>query len=414
MRHPQAKLFVEKMIEDYDAYMAGKSVRHSRRAPMPKAPPAKPSLADHLFTTNRLEALELARQGDKGAALAAMEKTMADRRVADGTRWQFLGQEFLPALVRAAPAVTVQEVIQIYRRLGQPDTARALGVNTARHLGSDINAIASAFASRGDFDSVVRLFDTYAIWDGDVTPIGYRANRTTHKIDFLRGIKRGEWSDAAARRAEAEKPAWLALLRKAAVEGENPRTRGNILLRLYDEERAGMKQAGRKAALDRVLMDEYMDCHVRQSAARRIPTVYTDGPVTNWYAIEDHLIRAVADGDWSYLPRSCYRRSARSDLLDVLCEIAACAQGGQLMSRARSSTAARRFSAIPQACRCGVRRQRRRHQGRVDKLDAEMERCGTAPLTGTGDLFPVRINQELKNSRTQEECAVSTNKLLIP
>ena len=380
VRHPQAKLFVEKMIEDYDAYMAGKSVRHSRRAPMPKAPPAKPSLADHLFTTNRLEALELARQGDKGAALAAMEKTMADRRVADGTRWQFLGQEFLPALVRAAPAVTVQEVIQIYRRLGQPDTARALGVNTARHLGSDINAIASAFASRGDFDSVVRLFDTYAIWDGDVTPIGYRANRTTHKIDFLRGIKRGEWSDAAARRAEAEKPAWLALLRKAAVEGENPRTRGNILLLLYDEERAGMKQAGRKAALDRVLMDEYMDCHVRQSAARRIPTVYTDGPVTNWYAIEDHLIRAVADGDWSYLPRSCYSRSARSDLrLDVLCEIAACARKAGQLDVARSILD-RGAPILGYTAGMPMRESGASAadiKGRVDKLDAEMERCGT-------------------------------------
>jgi hypothetical protein len=30
---------------------------------------------------------------------------------------------------------------------------------------------------------------------------------------------------------------------------------------------------------------------------------------------------------------------------------------------------------------------------------------------GTGDLFPARINQELKNSRRMQECAVSTNKV---
>ena len=35
------------------------------------------------------------------------------------------------------------------------------------------------------------------------------------------------------------------------------------------------------------------------------------------------------------------------------------------------------------------------------------------PASGSFDLFPARINQELKNSRMVQECAVSTNKFLI-
>ena len=384
VKHPQAKLFVEKLIKDYDAYMAGdwKAVRASRRAPMPKDAPRPPTIADELFETNRVAALALAKRGEKRAALAAMEKLVADRRIPRGKYNSALVSQIFPALVGAAPSVTAADVLAFYRRHCQPGTTRALGVNSDRGLGGEIRRLADAFAARGDVDGVVLLYDEYAMWDGDVTPIAYRASRATAKIDYLRGVKRGPWVKAFAARAEAEKPAWIALLRKASVSEGKPDSRGTFLLRIYDEEKDGMSEAEREAAVDHVLMDDFMSCPVRYEASKRIPGAHVQGggSVTNWYAIEDHVIRAVADSDWSYLYRTCYSRSSWNDLrLNAICDMAALARKAGRLDVARSildrgapllGYYAGMSMKEPNASPGEVEK-------RVKKLDDEMEQCGT-------------------------------------
>lgn len=364
--------------------MAGdwKSVRHTRRAPMPKAAPRPPTIADALFETNRAAALAAAKSGDVPAAFAALETLVADRRIPLGKRNSALVGQIFPALVGAAPSVTADDVLAFYRRHCQPGTTRALGVNPGHSLGGEIRRLADAFAARGDVDGVVRLYDEYATWDGVVTPIAYRASRATAKIDYLRGVKRGSWASAFAARAEAEKPAWMALLRKASGSEGKPASRGTFLLRLYDETKDGMSEAEREVAVDRVLMDDFMSCPVRYEASKRMPGAHVQGggAVTNWYAIEDHVIRAVADGDWSYLYRTCYSRSSWNDLrLNTICDMAALARKAGQLDVARSILD-RGAPLLGYYAEMSMKEPNARPdevEMRVKKLDDEMEKCGT-------------------------------------
>ena len=77
--------------------------------------------------------------------------------------------------------------MQLARRYDGDDRGKALGWSlVARNWQGFMRGLAAAYADKGDFASVSELYNTWAHFDRDLTPIDYTVGRLRHGVDFLR------------------------------------------------------------------------------------------------------------------------------------------------------------------------------------------------------------------------------------
>jgi len=353
----------------------------------------------------------VASDGKTGYAIKLLREALADRRVADHVRHKFLAEHALPSMIEGAKPLPPAMVMELFREYCNDDVGRVIGWSkVAGKWSRDISRLARAYAARDDPKAASEVYDAWINWDGDQLPVGRRVPREAAAVSFFRDqakrldasirrltaeqAKRPDSPDTARRLAlervgrELLEPElkqavsrWYASLRECSKNGADPRTRGEAFERLMIEEWDRKNRAQKIADIDHLVFDKFMYPKVRMRATERIPMAYLeqDG-ATNWRAAADHVIRAIADGDWSANGRNAYWRSRRQDLrLDALCKVAEQVMAADAKDVAKSMlergapllgyTSETTHASEPGTSEADMR-------VRLDKLDAMMAKCG--------------------------------------
>lgn len=352
VRNPSSKILVERMIADFDAYLAKKDSLPSSQYKFAAVGPVAPTN----FWPDVRGLTAFAATGDVDVVLARLETALADRRAPDDKRVDAL-KSVLVALA-ASPRFDAARAADLMVKWGTDDVSKALGWSDlgGRYVrwqqSGLVRDVATAFARRGDFAGAAAIYDRWIHWDRDEFPIGIKVEREKARIDFFRGQLKDAREDADRRSAQAaqcpkseqlaaaaaaaqkrveaiaaiEKPlaaAWCKDLARAAGKAATAIERGNAIDALTQETWDSMGHAQKIEAVDRIVNDKFMSDTLRQRNTLRIPAIYMEPGATNWTVMADHVVRALSAGDWSSLRRNSYFHDANKDLrLDALCAVA--------------------------------------------------------------------------------------------
>ena len=343
-------------------------------------------------------------------AIALLGKAFADRRVDDSIRERFLVERALTAMIGSAKSLPADQAMALFRQYNSDDFGRAIGWSiAAKNWGGYLAKLANAYCAGGDYAGAAKVFALWAQWDGDMLPISLRLDRESAAVQFFRGKitnaeknlvrlvgdqERRPGDTAIAARLAAEEESlkglkgvaeplvalWRKSLRDAVKDASSTRSRGEALEKLLIEEWDSRTQKQRLADLDTLIFDKFMDNGIRMRATMRLPLAYATATATNWTAAAEHVVRALADGDWSNLSRNTYSRNGRNDLrLMAMCDVAAemIAVGAKAQAKNLLERAAPILGYYADTTSVSERGTKDADmQFRLDMLDAALAACG--------------------------------------
>ncbi len=258
--------------------------------------------------------------GEGERALALLDRAFADGRVDLRPRVDFALGQIGGLIAHDKKPVPVARAMQLARRYDGDDRGKALGWSlVARNWQGFMRGLAAAYADKGDFASVSELYNTWAHFDRDLTPIDYTVGRLRHGVDFLRervgriqqqGDRAARDSAADAARitkglgrakAQLDKDVarWLAALDACTREGSTRDVRFGAQYDLLMHHWDAMPQKERIARIDSFVDDKFISHGGRRRASELVVKLYITPSSTNWTALADHALRCINSGDWS-------------------------------------------------------------------------------------------------------------------
>jgi hypothetical protein len=278
---------------------------------MPKTP-ATLTDADIAFTNEMAKAMRFVRAVAPDYATNVFINAMQDMRVSPALRRDNL-VKFLFEYAKTDRNATAGKVLRIYRANNDDFGAKALGwsIFMNNRGGGDIRRMADAFASRGAWEDVATLFDTWTDWDGKMLPVGLRLGRQREKMNRLRGA--AAKSPAAKALYDKHLPAYFRLLEDCAKNGATAEDRGDARLDLLSLRRDTLDAEARAAALRAIYTDKFMQNKTRARAVSMAPAICTYDGETDWNQVKALAAEAVASGDWSGMYPHFYSRNRKSD-----------------------------------------------------------------------------------------------------
>ncbi len=336
VRHPGARVLVERAVAAFDAYMKGetlkpepapKSVEESawaeRKNSLSKVAVgdavAVRTLFDGILTEPELTleqqveirvlyAKALTAAKEPQAARTLIEQNLNDPRLERSVRIYAFQQLFADGVRLDADFTSDQTWAAL-------EAFRAVRINSVWGDPADALAVAlaSSLAKRGDVAGGARLLERNRDLPGR-SPAD-RAERQQELRDYWReAAKRSvDGADAALTREQERLIATWRVAEKDEITADG---RAIAAYNLLEDTWEGLNVKQRRAQVDALIGNPWIDNALRAKAAKKIPLIYLVGEKTDWAATVDHVWWVLDMGDWSG------REFGRDDKHALVCETA--------------------------------------------------------------------------------------------
>jgi len=334
VKHPGARVLVERTVAAFDAYMKGETIPADPK-PAPGDPAWKERLAEiakAFSTIQSTEELKLAfdkeldgpglsrsQQADLRSAYTGALLRLKDPQAA---REQIRIAMDDPRLERATRGVAFRShyplVVQLDETLGADDAILALETFRTNTRTGDTSRlaeeIAQAFLRKGDIAAGALVLEKER--DRSVVLLEEKLPRQKALKDFWKAAS-GRGAEGAEAKHATELKALLELCRTVSSEGLTADERQGARFLLLEENWDEIPPAFRREEIDSLVSDPWIDWRLRSLAAAKIPQAHNLESPGGPKGLADHVLHAFTLGDWSGLK---FNRDEKFALLKVTAE----------------------------------------------------------------------------------------------